>query len=131
MARRSACQGLILNTPFTWIRDTAKTVFAVLPIGSLLQTRFEIGEKTAKFNVSLMGLHGDRDELLFYEQVKAILPRGGHPTKRFRKAAAPRTLLSDLIAGEAYFEDLRSFVNNILPTQMSQRCAPGKRQGAH
>ena len=33
---------------------------------------------------------------------------------------APRTLLSGLIAGEANFEGIRSFIGNILPTQMSQ-----------
>lgn len=57
----------------------AKTVLAVLPIGSLLQTRFELGEKTAKVNVSLQGFHGDRDDPLPFEQGKAILPRRAPP----------------------------------------------------
>ena len=116
MALRFACRGLILETPFTSIRDMAKTVFPVLPIGPFLQTRFDVLEKITQVKVPLLVLHGDRDELVPYEQGQKVFATARAP-KEFYTINGAKHNDTYLVGGTAYFERLRSFVETVLPTQ--------------
>jgi uncharacterized protein len=116
MALQFACRGLILETPFTSIRDMAKTVFPVLPIGLFLQTRFDVLEKIAQVKVPLLVLHGDRDDLVPYEHGQRVFAAARAP-KEFYTIIGAKHNDTYLVGGEAYFERLRSFVETVLPTQ--------------
>lgn len=116
MALRFACRGLILETPFTSIRDMAKTVFPVLPIGPFLQTRFDVLEKIAQVKVPLLVLHGDRDDLVPYEHGQRVFAAARAP-KEFYTINGATHNDTYLVGGDAYFERLRSFVEAVLPTQ--------------
>ena len=81
MASRFDSRALILETPFVPIPEMAKTVFPLLPIGLLLQTRYDDLEKIAKVKTPILVLHGEQDDVVPYEQGK----------KNF--AAAPTTTI--------------------------------------
>jgi len=115
MALRFACRGLILETPFTSIRDMAKTVFPLLPIGPLLQTRFDVLEKVAKVKVPLLVLHGDRDDLVPYEQGRKVFAAARAP-KEFYTIHGATHNDTYRVGGDAYFERLRGFVETVLTT---------------
>ena len=116
MALRFPCQGLILETPFTSIRDMAKAVFPVLPIGPLLQTRFDVREKVAKVKVPLLVLHGDRDDLVPYEQGEKVFAAARAP-KEFYTIHGATHNDTYLVGGNAYFERLRDFIETVLPAE--------------
>jgi fermentation-respiration switch protein FrsA (DUF1100 family) len=116
MALRFACRGLILETPFTSIRDMAKTVFPVLPIGPFLRTRFDVLEKITHVKVPLLVLHGDRDDLVPYEQGQKVFAAARGP-KEFYTINGAKHNDTYLVGGDAYFERLRSFVEAAPLTQ--------------
>ena len=116
MALRFACRGLILETPFTSIRDMAQTVFPALPIGALLQTRFDVLEKVAKVKVPLLVLHGDRDDLVPYEHGKKVFAAARAP-KEFYTINGAKHNDTYLVGGDAYFERLRGFIETVQSNQ--------------
>jgi len=116
MALRFPCRGLILEAPFTSIRDMAKTVFPVLPIGALLQTRFDVLDKVARVKVPLLVLHGDRDDLVPYEQGKKVFAAARAP-KEFYTIHGASHNDTYRVGGDAYFDRLRGFVETVLSTR--------------
>jgi len=113
MAGRFACQGLILETPFASIRDMAKTVFPFLPVGLFLQSRFDVVEKIGKISVPLLVLHGDRDDVVPYEQGKKVFSAARAP-KEFYTIPGASHNDTYRVGGDAYFERLRTFIDKAL-----------------
>lgn len=116
MASRSACQGLILETPFTSIREMAKTALPFLPIDALLRTRFDVVEKVAKVKVPLLVLHGDRDDVVPYEQGRQVFA-AANPPKDFYTIKGARHNDTYRVGGAAYFARFREFVDMALAHQ--------------
>ncbi|MGH7817011.1 MAG: alpha/beta hydrolase [Candidatus Binatia bacterium] len=116
MALRFESRGLILETPFMSIREMAKTIFPILPIGALLQTRYDVVEKVGKIKVPLLVLHGDRDDVVPYEQGKKVFAAAGEP-KEFYTIGGATHNDTYLVGGDAYFQRLRSFVETVVPTE--------------
>ncbi len=113
MAGRCRCQGLILEAPFTSIRDMAKTVFPFLPVGLLLQTKFDVVETIARVNVPLLVLHGDRDDVVPFEQGRKVFSTA-HAPKEFYTIAGATHNDTYRVGGDAYFERLRVFIESVL-----------------
>jgi hypothetical protein len=116
MAGRFESRGLILETPFTSIRDMAKTVFPLLPIGPLLQTRYDVVEKVGRIKVPLLVLHGDHDDVVPYEQGKKVFAAAREP-KEFYTIKGATHNDTYIVGGDAYFQRLRRFVETVIPTQ--------------
>ena len=85
IASRHDSRAVILESPFTSIREMAKVVFPVLPIGPLLGAKFDVLDKVGKITAPLLVLHGDQDEIIPLEQGKQV----------FAAARQPKTVLSD------------------------------------
>ena len=115
MANRSASQGLILESPFVSVREMARIVFPFLPIGPLLQTRYDVREKIQKIKTPLLVLHGDRDEVVPFTQGKMVFDAAPEP-KRFFTIAGARHNDTYLIGGEPYFQQLQSFIDWVSST---------------
>lgn len=64
MAIRYDCAALILESPFLSIAEMAKVSVPFLPIGSLLQTRYDTLSKIGQVSVPLLIVHGDSDEIV-------------------------------------------------------------------
>ena len=110
MATRFVSQGLILESPFVSIPEMARIVLPFLPIGFLLQTRYDVGATIKKIKVPLLVLHGDRDEIVPFSHGKTIFDKAPEPKKFF---AIPGASHNDtyIVGGENYFQQLKEFVD--------------------
>jgi fermentation-respiration switch protein FrsA (DUF1100 family) len=116
MAVRFESRGLILETPFTSIRDMAKTVFPLLPIGPLLQTRYDVVEKVGRVKVPLLVLHGDHDDVVPYEQGKKVFAAAREP-KEFYTIKGATHNDTYIVGGDGYFQRLSRFVETVIAPQ--------------
>lgn len=109
LATREECLALILETPFASIREMARVAFPLLPIGPLLRTRYDTVEKIKSVKAPLLVLHGDRDEIVPFEQGKKIFDAASQP-KEFYTIRGAHHNDTYIVGGEAYFAALKDFI---------------------
>jgi len=109
LAAREDCRALILETPFVSIREMAKAALPFLPIGPLLRTRYDMVEKIGKVRAPLLVLHGDKDEVVPYEQGRRVFEAAPSP-KEFYAIVGARHNDTYLAGGDSYFKVLRDFI---------------------
>jgi hypothetical protein len=107
VASRGRAGRLVLLTPYTSIVRMAARVAPFLPVGAIVEDRFDTLAKAPRIRAPALVVHGDRDEVVPYamgRDVAAALPAarlvtipGGHHNDLF--ATDPRLL--DLIADHA------------------------------
>lgn len=114
MAARFQYQGLILESPFVSIREMARAVFPLLPIGPLLRTRYDTEEKVRKIKIPLLVLHGDRDEVVPFAQGKTVFAAAPEPKTFFTIHGAGHND-TYLAGGDRYFEQLKHFIDGTSP----------------
>ncbi|HSD50007.1 MAG TPA: alpha/beta fold hydrolase [Candidatus Methylomirabilis sp.] len=78
-ARRQPPAGLILETPFTSIRDMAKVALPFLPVWGLVRTKYDAQVKIRDVRVPLLILHGDQDDVVPYEQGRRLFEAANEP----------------------------------------------------
>jgi uncharacterized protein len=110
MAIRVRSQGLILESPFISVPEMAGVLFPYLPIGQLLKTQYDVREKIKNIGVPLLVLHGDRDEIVPFEQGKAVFAAAPEPKKFFAIAGAAHND-TYLTGGEAYYREIKQFID--------------------
>ncbi|MGH7796213.1 MAG: alpha/beta hydrolase [Candidatus Binatia bacterium] len=110
MATRFDSQGLILESPFISIAEMARIVLPFLPIGSLLQTRYDVVAKIKQITVPLLVLHGDRDEIVPFSHGKAVFDAAPEP-KRFFAIAGASHNDTYIVGGDNYFQQLKEFID--------------------
>lgn len=110
LATREQCLALILETPFTSIREMARVAFPFLPVASLLQTRYDVVEKVARSEVPLLILHGDRDEIVPFAQGRKVF-EAAPPPKEFYTIRGARHNDTYMVGGDAYFAVLTDFID--------------------
>lgn len=110
MAIRFQNQGLILESPFVSIREMARVIFPLLPIGSLLTTRYDTAEKIRKVKTPLLVLHGDSDEIVPFAQGKTVFAAAPEPKTFFTISGAGHND-TYLVGGDRYFEQLKNFID--------------------
>jgi hypothetical protein len=71
MARRQPPAALILESPFTTLKDIARVHYPFLPL-SFLRTKYESLRKIREIRVPLLILHGDRDEVVPLEHARRL-----------------------------------------------------------
>ncbi|HEY3169051.1 MAG TPA: alpha/beta hydrolase, partial [Candidatus Binatia bacterium] len=81
-----------------------------LPIGPLLQTRYDVREKIRKIKTPLLVLHGDRDEVVPFAQGKMVFDAAPEPKKFFTIAGAQHND-TYLVGGDSYFQQLQIFID--------------------
>ncbi len=81
LALRRPVAGLIMESAFRSIPAMASVQFPVLPLGPLVRSRFDNEARIGGLGVPLLMLHGDRDEIVPFEQGRAV----------FDSAPAPKT----------------------------------------
>ncbi len=109
LAAREDCLALILESPFISIREMARAAFPLLPIGPLLRTRYDVAGKIVKVRAPLLVLHGDRDEVVPYEQGKKVFAAAPGP-KEFYTIRGAHHNDTYIVGGEAYFTALKNFI---------------------
>ena len=109
MATRFQSLAVILETPFTSVRDVARDKLPFLPIGPLLKTRYDVLEKIRKLSSPLLVLHGDRDEVVPFSHGKRVFDAAPRP-KWFYTIAGAGHNDTYLVGGDAYFAALRRHI---------------------
>ncbi len=109
LATREECLALILETPFASIREMARAAFPFLPIGPLLRTRYDVVEKVKRVKAPLLVLHGDKDEVVPFEQGKKVF-EAASPPKEFHTIRGAHHNDTYIVGGDAYFAVLKDFI---------------------
>lgn len=109
LARRSSPDGLILESPFLSIQEMAKVVMPYLPIGALVSTKYDSLSKIGEIHAPLLILHGDRDEVVPYDQGRRLFDAANAP-KRFYTISGAHHNDTYMMGGEGYDTALREFL---------------------
>jgi len=109
IAVRESCLALILEAPFTSIRDMARVAFPWLPIGPFLRTQYDNLAKIKKVQAPILVLHGDRDEVVPFDQGKRVFAAAPEP-KEFYTIQGSGHNDTYIVGGEAYFKALKDFI---------------------
>ena len=106
LASRRKCAGVVLEAPFTSGSDMAGRVLPVL--GPLVFRALDSRSKIGRVEPPLLVIHGDRDEVVPFEQGQRLFEAGGEPKWFWRVEGAGH---NDLVerAGTRYRERLREF----------------------
>ncbi len=112
MARRHAPAGLVLETPFTSIKDMARVVLPFLPVGRLLRTKYDSLSKMRDIRVPLLVLHGDRDDVVPYEQGRRLF-EAANPPKTFYTIRGARHNDTYIVGDLPYFEAWARFLRSL------------------
>ena len=109
LAYRHAPAGVILEAPFTSVRDMARRHYPWLPVRSLLRTRFDSLSKIADVSAPLLIIHGEDDETVPVEMGARLFSAAREPK---RLLTIPRAGHTDahLIGHSEYFAAIREFV---------------------
>lgn len=110
LAARQECLALILETPFSSIREMARVAFPFLPVANLLRTRYDVEEKVARTKAPLLVMHGDRDEVVPFAQGKKVF-EAAPPPKEFYVIRGARHNDTYVVGGEAYFAVFKDFID--------------------
>ncbi len=120
IATRQRCLALILETPFASVREMARVAFPFLPIGPFLRTRYDTVEKIKKVRGPLLVLHGDRDEIVPFDQGRKVFETAPG-TKEFYTIRGAHHNDTYIVGGDAYFSVLKDFINRATRDRISSR----------
>ncbi len=112
LATREAPHGLILEAPFASVRAMGKVMFPFLPVSLLVGNQFDALGRIARVQAPLLVLHGDRDEVVPFEQGQALFQAANEP-KTF--ARIPGAGHSDTleVGGAPYLEAWGRFLRGL------------------
>jgi hypothetical protein len=112
LAVKGKCCALILETPFTSMKDLAKSLYPFLPIGYILQTKYDSISKIRDIKVPTLIMHGDKDELVPIEQGRKLYEAANEP-KEFYTIPGATHNDTYFVGGEEYFNTIRRFVDKL------------------
>ncbi|HEY6547397.1 MAG TPA: alpha/beta hydrolase, partial [Vicinamibacteria bacterium] len=99
-------RGLVLESPFASIPEMARAVYPFLPLWPFVRTRYDNLAKAPRLRLPLLVLHGDRDEIVPFNQGRRVFEAAPEPKRFF---AIPGAGHNDtyLVGGEAYWRAVR------------------------
>ncbi len=112
LAVKGKCCALILETPFTSMKDLAKYLYPFLPIGYILQTKYDSISKISDIKVPTLIMHGDKDELVPIEQGRKLYETANEPKEFYTSPGATHND-TYVVGGEEYFDVIRRFVDKL------------------
>ncbi len=112
LSLKERCCGLILETPFTSIKELAKSIYPFLPLGYFIQTRYDSITKIKDVKVPLLIIHGDKDELVPIEHGRKLYENANEP-KEFYTIPGATHNDTYFVGGEKYFNTIRRFVDKL------------------
>ena len=109
LATRERPGGLVLEAPFTSVRDMGRATFPFLPVNLLVRNLFDSLGRIGRARAPLLILHGDRDEVVPYEQGRRLFAAAGEPKTFHAVRGAGHNDLA-LVGGAPYFEAWSRFL---------------------
>ncbi|MFQ6111014.1 MAG: alpha/beta hydrolase, partial [Nitrospinota bacterium] len=104
--------GLILEAPFTSMKELARRFLPFPPLASLVRTRYDTLSRIARLKAPLLIIHGERDEIVPIEQGRKLFEEAPAPKRFF---AVPGAGHNDCytLGGEPYFKEIEDFIGGI------------------
>ena len=103
--------GLVLEAPFTSIRDMAKEAYPFLPNG-WVRTRYENIEKIPTLQMPLLVVHGTDDKTVPFAQGKVLFEAANEP-KRFLPIEGAGHADSFLVGRDTYWQAWKEFLASL------------------
>ena len=79
LASKNNFGGIILESPFTSIADTAKIYYPYLPINLLLKDRYDIKSKIKDIETPILIMHGKRDNIVPQKMGLELFEKANNP----------------------------------------------------
>jgi fermentation-respiration switch protein FrsA (DUF1100 family) len=111
LATRRSPRGLILETPFTSIQEMAGGILPA-PLFHLVPRRFDNLDQIPKIRCPMLFIHGDRDEVVPYEQGRRLFEAACGP-KKFLTIAGARHNDIFVVGANRYFDAIREFLDSL------------------
>jgi len=112
LARRERCAGLILETPFTSVREMANTAFPLFPVGFFFKTKYDTLSKDQTGQRSHSGPPRRQGRDVPLSMGRRIF-EAAHEPKAFFVIQGARHNDTYLVGGRAYFEALDRFIRKV------------------
>ncbi len=112
VASANQCSGAILESTFTNLAAMARTHFPLPLVDGLLRKRFNSLDKIPQVKAPLLFFHGDNDEIVPYRYGLELYEAAPEP-KEFVTLEGAGHNDTYIVGGEAYFEKLRHFIENL------------------
>jgi fermentation-respiration switch protein FrsA (DUF1100 family) len=109
LAAREPPAGLILEAPFTSVRDMARAHYPFLPVWNLLRTKYDSLSKIGRVRAPLLVVHGDRDEIVPFAQGRRMFDAASPPKELVPIRGAGHNDLW-LVGGEAVLQAWARFL---------------------
>lgn len=113
MATEFDAAGLILETPFTSIRDMARRHYPLIGSAYPLRIRYASIDKISRVTMPLLILHGDRDNIVPFEQAERLFEAANEPKRFFRIAGAGHNDIL-LTADNSYHLEVGRFIAEVV-----------------
>jgi hypothetical protein len=110
LAGRHDCLAVILEAPFASIPAMAKAIYPWLPVGALIRTRYDVIEKVKQIKAPLLVAHGDRDDIVPFEQGRQVFDAATGP-KEFHALRGAHHNDTFEMGGDAYFAVMKDFID--------------------
>lgn len=104
--------GLILEAPFTSIKEMAGVVLPWLPVGRFLATKYDSLSKIDRIQIPLLIMHGDHDSVVPYRQGEKLFDAANEPKQFFTIEGADHND-SYIVGGDAYFKRMSRFIDRL------------------
>ena len=112
LATQDTPYGLILESPFTFVKDMAKRAFPGLPLYMLVRTKYDSLSRIADVTCPVLVLHGDRDETVPFSHGQKLYDAAKEPKGFYPIAGAGHN--DTYIAGqEPYFRAMSDFLESL------------------
>lgn len=102
-------RGLVLETPFTSVKDVARHHYANLPVEKLLVSRFDVLERLPKIQCPVLVIHGTDDRIIPFELGKQVFESAREPKLLYTIPGADHNN-TYTIGGKEYFDQLEQFL---------------------
>ena len=112
MATERAFGALILEAPYTSTVDVAAHRFPVIPVGWLMEDRFDSLARIATIEEPLLVMHGDADFVIPQSQARRLFAAANEPKQAFWPSGVGH---NDLFDGGG-FTMARDFIERHIPT---------------
>ena len=79
MGQDNSFSGIVLESPFTSIADTAKIYYPYLPIYLLIKDRYDSLKKIKNINFPILIMHGKKDDVVPFKMGVKLFEKANNP----------------------------------------------------
>ena len=79
IGKKNTFNGIILESPFTSIENSAKIYYPYLPVRLLLKDRYDSISKIKMVKIPILIMHGEKDDIVPFYMGKELYEKANHP----------------------------------------------------